>query len=153
MKPKIQLVCLGMALTLLAACDSKPDAATLAKRAQDLQGRIAEIASQTNRAASAAVDPDTRLDGATAGPGKLTMKYTLVNAAGNGVDSTTFDKRVAPVVKQGSCGNSALRSLIDQGAVVVLEYRDLKGSPLGTVTVNADTCRTLASAPQPAGQG
>lgn len=147
MKCKQQLVCLGMVLTLLAACDSKPDAATLAKRAQELQGRIAEIASQTNRAASAAVDPDTRLDGATAGPGKLTIRYTLVNAAGNGVDTTTFGTRVAPKVKQGSCENSALRALIDEGAVVVLEYRDLKGGPLGTVTVNGEICRTLSSAP------
>ena len=143
MKFSRQRVCLGVLLALLAACDGKPDAATLASQAQALQGKIAEIASQTNRAASAAVDPDTRLDGAQAGPGRLTISYTLVNAAANGVDSTTFATRVAPVVKQGSCANAALRSLIDQGAVVALEYRDLKGSALGTVSVSSETCAAL----------
>ena len=156
MKPKITVmrhVLPGTLLVLLAACDGKPDAATLAQRAQELQGRIIEIASQTNRAAPTAVDQNTRLDGAQAAPGQLTISYTLVNAAVNGVDTTTFGTKIAPVVMQGSCGNTALRWIIDQGAVVVLEYRDLNGGVLGAVTVNRRTCSTPGSAPAATGAG
>jgi len=135
------------ALAALAACSGKdsragkPDIAEQKKLALFLQRQIASIAGQANQAAPAAVDPDTRLDGAKAGPGlKLTTMYTLVNAEANGVTTETFETKLAPVVKQGSCENTELRPLIDKGVVVVLEYRGLKGNPLGTVSVNRDTC-------------
>lgn len=148
MKTNLQRVCFGMVLVLLAACEGKPDPAQQAKAAQALAGKIAEIASQMNRAASAAVDPNTRLDGAKAGPGlTLTIDYTLVNSAANGINDKTFDTLTAPVVKQGSCANSALREIIDQGAQVVLEYRDLKGGALGSVSVDSRVCSALSSAP------
>ena len=136
----------------LAACGAKePQAAKPggpvqlnAAQAIKIQRKLAEIAGQANGAAPAAVDPDTRLDGAKAGPGlKLTTQYTLVNAEANGVNSATFESKLTPVIKKGSCENPDLRPLIDQGVVVVLEYRGIKGDPIGTVTVNRDTCVAL----------
>jgi hypothetical protein len=106
--------------------------------------RLAEIAGQANQAAPADVDPDTRLDGARAGPGlRLTSMYTLVNSEANGVDSATFETKLTPVVKKASCTNPDLRPLIDQGVVVVLEYRGSKGNPIGTVSINRDTCSAI----------
>ena len=126
----------------LAACGGQ-DSEQI-KNVQALTRRLAEIAGQANQAAPAVVDSDTRLDGARAGPGlKLTSMYTLVNAEANGVDSTTFEAKLAPTIKSASCENPDLRPLIDQGVVVVLEYRGIQGNPIGTVSVNRDTCGAL----------
>jgi len=139
---------LAIVFVVLAACGAKepgkPDRAAQAKSNIVIQRKLAEIAGQANGAAPANVDPDTRLDGAKAGPGlKLTTQYTLVNAEPNGVDSAAFETKIAPVVKKASCENPDLRPLIDQSVVVVLEYRGIKGNPIGTVNVNRDTCRSL----------
>jgi hypothetical protein len=123
----------------LAACGGK-DSQQI-KRVQSLTRRLAEIAGQANQAAPANVDSDTRLDSARAGPGlKLTLMYTLVNPESNGVNSATFEAKLAPIVKKAACDNPELRPLIDQGVVVVLEYRGNQGNPIGTVSLNRDTC-------------
>jgi hypothetical protein len=125
----------------LAACGKDPEQI---KKVQSLTRRLAEIAGQANQAAPATVDSDTRLDGARAGPGlKLTSMYTLMNAESNGINSTTFEAKVAPIVKSASCDNAELRPLIDQGVVVVLEYRGNQGNPIGTISINRDTCGAL----------
>jgi hypothetical protein len=129
----------GLLIAALAACGGKnPQQIT---KVQFLTTRLAQIAAQANQAAPANVDPDTRLDGAKAGPGlKLTSTYTLVNAESNGVNSTTFETKVAPVAKEASCSNPDLRSLIDQGVVVILEYHGNQGSPIGTIRLDRAVC-------------
>ena len=128
------------ALTALAACGGKnPQNSTLL-----LTKRLSEIAGQANQAAPADIDPNTRLEGVKAGPGlKLTSTYTLLNPESEGIDSTTFETKLTPVVKSGSCKNPDLRPLIDRGVVVVLEYRGPDGKPMGTVSINRDTCVAL----------
>jgi hypothetical protein len=139
----MQMVCLAMVCATLTACDTKDSAQFNA--ALRLQRRLAEIAGQVNGAAPAVVDPDTRLDGARAGPGlRLTVTYTLVNAESNGVDSTTFEANLTPTIKEGSCANPDLRPLIDQGVVVVLEYRGKQDKPIGAVNINRETCGALS---------
>jgi len=126
----------------LAACGGKDPQQI--KKEQSLGRRLAEIAGQANQAAPTNVDSDTRLDGARAGPGlKLTSMYTLVNAESNGVNSTTFEAKLAPTIKRASCDNPELRPLIDQGVVVVLEYRGNQGNPIGTISLNRNTCGAL----------
>jgi hypothetical protein len=138
-KLRTHLVYLAMVCVTMTGCDTKNSAAFNA--ALTLQSRIEQIAGQANSAAPAAVDPDTRLDGAKAGPGlRLTVMYTLVNPEANGVNAATLEARLAPTVTRISCANPDLRPLIDQGVVVVLEYRDLRRAPLGTVNVDRATC-------------
>jgi hypothetical protein len=135
------LVVLFAALAALAACGEHGQQL---RKAQALTRRLAEIAGQANQAAPADVDSDTRLDGARAGPGlRLTSMYTLVNAESNGVNSTTFEAKLAPTIKKASCDNPELRPLIDQGVIVVLEYRGNRGNPIGTISLNRDTCAAL----------
>ena len=150
MKYRKQLVCLGIVLATLAACggkdpqNAKPSAAAQANSARALARRLAEIAGQTNQAAPATIDSDTRLDGAKAGPGlKLTVTYTLVNSESDGTNSTTFEAKLTPVIKKASCTNPDLRSLINQGVVVALEYRGNDGKPIGMLSINRDTCGAL----------
>jgi hypothetical protein len=140
------------ALSLLAACGAqdpqtkKPNGSSQSNSVLLIKRRLAEIAGQANQAAPANVDSDTRLDGARAGPGlQLTSMYTLVNSESNGVNSAVFETKLTPVIKEASCANPELRPLIDQGVVVVLEYRGSNGNPIGTVSVNRDTC----AAPKP----
>jgi hypothetical protein len=134
---------LGMVFVALVACGAQ-DPQTQKPQpnsTRSLERRLAEIAGQANQAAPASIDPDTRLDGVKAGPGlRLTSTYTLVNPESEGISSTTFEAKLTPVVTQGSCKNPDLRPLIDQGVVVVLEYRGLDGNPIGTVSINRDTC-------------
>jgi hypothetical protein len=150
MKDRKQLVYLGMVLTSLAGCgvqdphNAQPNSAAQSNANRALARRLAQIAGQTNQAAPANIDSDTRLDAARAGPGlKLTITYTLVNSESDGTNSTTFETKLTPVIKKASCTNPDLRSLIDQGVVVDLEYRGNAGKPIGTISVNRDTCGAL----------
>jgi hypothetical protein len=144
---KKRLGCWVVLVAALAACGQD---AEQTKKLQSLTRRLAEIAGQANQAAPALVDPDTRLDGARAGPGlKLTSMYTLVNAESNGVSSTTFEAKLAPTVKSASCNNPELRPLIDQGVLVVLEYRGNQGNPIGTISLDRDVCVALPPSSAP----
>ena len=147
MKYRKQTASLGVVFVALGACGGKnpqADRATQLKSIQALERQLASIAGQANGAAPAEVDSDTRLDGAKAGPGlKLTTTYTLVNAESQGVDGTTFATKLAPTIKAGSCSNPDLRPLINQGVVVVLEYRGNDGKPIATLNINRDTCSAI----------
>lgn len=139
MRSRIPVACLGLMCVTLAACGMN-EASTV----QSLQKRLAEIAGQANGAAPAEIDPDTRLDGARAGPGlKLTTNYTLVNAEADGVDGTKFEKNLVPTIEKGACENPDLRPLIDQGVLVVLEYRGKQGNLIGAVNIKRATCAAL----------
>jgi hypothetical protein len=149
-KYKKQPAYLGMVFVALVACGAKdpqtqkPNGSTQINSARSLEKRLAQIAGQANQAAPANIDSNTRLDGARAGPGlRLTSTYTLVNSESEGINSTTFAAKLIPVVKTASCKNPDLRPLIDQGVVVVLEYRGPDGNPIGTLSINRDTCGAL----------
>lgn len=150
MKFRNQSAWLSAVFVVLTACGAKDPQTQKANGSAHpvstrvLARRLAEIAGQANGAAPAEIDSDTRLDGARAGPGlKLTTTYTLVNSQTDGMNSATFEAKLAPVIRKGSCENTDLRPLIDQGAVVVLEYRGNDGKPIATVSINRDTCRAL----------
>ena len=140
----------GIVFAALVGCGAKdpqtakPNGSRPLNSARALERRLAEIAGQANQAAPAEVDANTRLDGARAGPGlRLTSTYTLLNPESEGISSTTFESKLSPVVKEASCKNPDLRPLIDQGVVVVLEYRGKDGSPIGTLSIDRDSCGAL----------
>lgn len=144
-----QSACLGIVLAALAACGAKQPqtgkpGGLSPRDSLQVMRKLAQIAGQANQAAPADVDENTRLDGAQAGPGlKLTSRYTLVNSKAQGVDSTIFQTKLTPAIKEASCGNSELRPLIDQGVVVVLEYRGSDGKPIGTISLDRDSCTAV----------
>lgn len=134
----------------LAACGAKnpqtgkPNDSTQSTSVMLLKKRLAEIAGQANQAAPATIDENTRLDAVKAGPGlKLTSSYTLLNPEAEGINSTTFVTKLTPAVKETSCKNPDLRPLIDQGVVVVLEYRGTDGKPMGTIDIDRGTCAAI----------
>ena len=132
---------LGIVFAALAACSGKDPQASKSAQDMALKRRLSEIAGQANQAAPATIDENTRLDGAKAGPGlRLTTTYTLLNPEAEGINSETFQTKLVPIVRDGSCKNLDLRPLIDRGVVVVLEYRGNDGKPIGTVSVDRNTC-------------
>jgi hypothetical protein len=140
---------LGMLFAALVACGAKdpqpgkPGAAQPVS-VQVLRRRLAEIAGQANAAAPADVDANTRLEGAKAGPGlRLTTTYTLVNAASEGVNSATFEAKLGPMIREGSCKNPDLRPLIDRGVVVVLDYLGNDGNRIGTMSIDREACAAI----------
>jgi hypothetical protein len=149
-KYKKQPAYLGMVFVALVACGAKdpqtpkPAGSAPLNSARTIERKLAEIAGQANQAAPANIDANTRLDGAKAGPGlRLTTTYTLLNPEAEGISSATFETKLTPIVQQASCKNPELRPLIDQGVVVVLEYRGNDGTPIGTLSINRDTCAAL----------
>jgi hypothetical protein len=138
------LAYLGLVLATLAGCSREDPQQAAKQQALAIGRRLSEIAAQANMAAPADIDPNTRLEGVKAGPGlKLTSTYTLLNPESQGIDSTTFETKLVPVVKEGSCKNPDLGPLINRGVVVVLEYRDKDGKPMGTVSVDRNTCASI----------
>jgi len=149
-KHRKQLACLGIVFVVLTACGAqdpqtgKPKGSTPSNSVRSLKKRLAEIAGQANQAAPAEVDSNTRLDGARAGPGlRLTSTYTLLNPEAEGINNATFETKLGPVVKKGSCENPDLRPLIDQGVIVVLEYRGNDGKPIGAINIDRQTCQAV----------
>jgi hypothetical protein len=137
-------VYLGIVLAALAACSGEDPQQAAKLKTLALGRRLSEIAAQANMAAPADIDPNTRLEGVKAGPGlKLTSTYTLLNPESQGIDSTNFETKLVPVVKEGSCKNPDLGPLINQGVVVVLEYRGNDGKPMGTVSIDRNTCASI----------
>ena len=135
---------LGIVLAALAACSQEDPQQAAKLKTLALSRRLSEIAAQANMAAPADIDPNTRLEGVKAGPGlKLTSTYTLLNPESQGIDSTTFETKLVPVVKEGSCKNPDLGPLINRGVVVVLEYRGKDGKPMGTVSIDRNTCASI----------
>jgi hypothetical protein len=138
------LAYLGLALAALAACSRQDPQQAAQLKTLALGRRLSEIAAQANMAAPADIDPNTRLESVKAGPGlRLTSTYTLLNPESQGIDSTTFETKLTPVVKEGSCKNPDLGPLINQGVVVVLEYRGTDGKPMGTVSIDRNTCASI----------
>jgi hypothetical protein len=149
-KYKKQPAYLGIVLVALVACGAKdpqaqkPKGSAPLNSARTIERKLAEIAGQANQAAPANIDANTRLDSAKAGPGlRLTTTYTLLNPDAEGISSATFETKLTPIVQQGSCKNPGLRPLIDQGVIVVLEYRGNDGNPMGTISINRDTCAAI----------
>lgn len=148
-QPGYLAVALAVALALTACGAKNPqtekaNGAAQAASVRQLKMKLSQIAGQANQAAPANIDANTRLDAVKAGPGlKLTSSYTLLNTESEGINSTTFVTRLTPAVKEASCKNSDLRPLIDQGVVVVLEYRGNDGNPIGTINIDRNTCATI----------
>ncbi len=135
---------LGIVLAALAACSREDPQQAEKLKTLALGRRLSEIAAQANMAAPADIDPNTRLEGVKAGPGlRLTSTYTLLNPDSSGINSTTFEAKLVPVVKEGSCKNPDLGPLINRGVVVVLEYRGSDGKPMGTVSIDRNTCASI----------
>lgn len=100
------------------------------------------------------VDPNTRLDHAEAGPGRvLTFYYTFPRVSSSHVPESVFSDKVAASNLKAACHAKALKPFFEHDITVIYRYKANDGKQLGIVKVNRETCglnNAVASKP-PAG--
>ena len=88
--------------------------------------RQAEV--QINSTAPKMVDAETRLDGATAGPGRrLKYGYTVVRYKASEIDMNSWRNQVAPDIKRNVRNAEGMRYLFEIGTTVTYRYSGSDG--------------------------
>ncbi|HEY1764057.1 MAG TPA: hypothetical protein VGF85_03980 [Opitutaceae bacterium] len=101
--------------------------------------RLAHEAREINTTAPKMADKETRIDGATLGPGlMITVRKTLVSLDGKSVAPSAWTSGVAPKIRSKALLNKGFRNLLSQGAVVVYLYAGRDGVPIGTLRLSRD---------------
>jgi hypothetical protein len=87
------------------------------------------------------VDPNTRLDHAEAGPGKvLTFFYTFPKVSSSHVPESIFSEKVVASNLKAACHAKPLKPFFDHDITVIYSYRANDGKQLGIVKINRETC-------------
>ena len=121
--------------------------AAIAKSVQSLrtpsvESQLEEAAAEINRGGQKMVDKVTRLDGASAGPGKLlTLRYTMLNMTpANAPSPAVLQALLAPDIKRSVCV-SEMRQLLDRDIAVKFVYHEAGGSPFGEIRILRWDCK------------
>jgi hypothetical protein len=100
-----------------------------------------ETAGDMNRTLPKLIDPETRLDRVTAGPGKrLTYSYTLVNRESAKIDVEAFNAGMQPVLRTSVCGRPGMQALVKNGVTLVYSYRGSDGKFVSMIEVIPQHC-------------
>ena len=124
---------------------SDQESATTMRPAQlvpaSLEERLAAMARAVDEGGSTMINSDTRLDSAESGPGlRLKAHYTLVNYKSTDISNEILESRLTPAVKHASCTNRDIRPLLDQGVIVINDYKGSDGNPIGVIGVTKEAC-------------
>lgn len=107
----------------------------------DVGKTLSVAAESVNKKTPIMVDAHTRLDGASAGPGRIfTYHNTFVNAALNDVDMTLFYGLFRRELRTRVCENKAMHPMLKLGVTAVYEYRSKDGQIVGSVSVTQKDC-------------
>jgi uncharacterized RDD family membrane protein YckC len=133
----------GLAFSGLLVAMSALSSRGLEQPAQrsSIEAELLSAAKDVARTAPKMIDADTRLDGATAGPGlTFTYLYSLPNIESSQVQPGAFDTHLAPKVKEAACASNKLKPFFDNHVEVQYEYRGKDGSRIGTIVLDRETC-------------
>ncbi|WP_449412399.1 hypothetical protein [Pandoraea soli] len=108
-----------------------------------VERQLSSAVEQINQKGPSMLDQETRIDGATAGPGRrLTYLYTLVNHSSKDQEAiAVIQTHVKPEVAKNSCNK--MKAILKAGVTVVFDYRGSDGHEMGTFDVNQSTCESL----------
>lgn len=96
---------------------------------------------QSNRLGSRMVDPDTRLDTSTVGPGaRVTYYYSLLKHSSHDITGAWMDANVRPIVRNGVCTNKDMGPSLQYGATYVFVYRGYDGAEIARFTFDRRDC-------------
>jgi hypothetical protein len=92
-------------------------------RPADIEKALIKASSEANKTVPLMLDAETRLDGTSAGPGRvLTYNYTLVDVTKNDrLDTKTFEARVRPNILNEYKTTAGLKAL--RAAEVAMRHR------------------------------
>lgn len=101
-------------------------------------------AKQLNDSAPTMVDAETRMDGASAGPGALlTYHYTFPNYSSSDIDLGA----VFASVKNSVCSTNEMKLSLQYGGKYLYSYSDRDGVLIGEFTVDRNDCGFSAISP------
>jgi hypothetical protein len=110
---------------------------------RDIQNVLQEAALAVNRKAPIQVDALTRLEGATAGPGKnFRYTYTVLDQSNRllNLNSSRLRTMMEPTVHQGFCTSDSMKHMRSNGVTVIYEYHDEGGRLIGSIAVSPSDC-------------
>jgi hypothetical protein len=112
---------------------------------KEIMAKLAEgfevAAKQINDSAPTMVDEETRMDGASAGPGaSLTYHYTFPNYSSSDIDSGLIKSNVFPTVKNGVCSNKEMKPSLQYGGRYTYSYSGNDGVLIGEFTIDRNDC-------------
>jgi Zn-dependent protease with chaperone function len=108
---------------------------------EPIEAALRAAADTITRGAPQWPDPETRLDGATAGPGRrFTYRYTLPRFRGEHVPRGTVEAVLSPKITADACDSGQLRYFLDNDVTLAFEYRGSDGRDLGRVEVTRASC-------------
>lgn len=107
-----------------------------------------EAARKINKAAPYMLDEETRVDGATAGPGGLlTYHYTLLRYSSNDLNAELINKYLYPGVKKPLCASSEMKSTLQYGGKFAFSYSGNDGIHIASFSIDRDVCGYSALSP------
>jgi len=105
-------------------------------------------AKRINDSAPTMVDEETRMDGASAGPGALlTYHYTFPNYSSSDIDSGLIQSNVLPSVKSGVCSSKEMKPSLQYGGKYTYSYSGNDGVLIGEFTIDRNDCGFSAISP------
>jgi hypothetical protein len=118
-----------------------PSTPTPKQRENALTQGFSIAAQQINDRGPTMVDRDTRLDGASVGPGsRLTYHYTLVNHRSRDIDATRLTNILLPTVRQGVCNSKDMAKSLKYGATYVYSYSSSDGKRIAEFELRQSDC-------------
>jgi hypothetical protein len=109
-------------------------------RASDIEAALARASAEANKNVPLMLDSETRLDGTSAGPGRvLTYNYTLVNVTkGDGLNITRFEEATRPNIIREYKTNPGLKALREADVSMHHRFSDKIGVFVVEIVVAPD---------------
>ena len=109
---------------------------------KEIMAKLAEgfevVAKLINDSAPTMVDEETRLDGASVGPGAmLTYHYTFPNYSASDIDSGLIQSNVLPHVRSSVCSS---KESLQYGGKYTYSYSGKDGVLIGKFTIDGNDC-------------
>jgi len=96
--------------------------------------QVEKLAQAVNAAGPKIIDEFTRLDRATAGPGRRLTYHMTVSVSKSEIDQAEWKQKTLPSIRTNTLEQEATRSLLKAGITVVLSYSSKDGSHLDETT-------------------
>lgn len=105
-------------------------------------------AKQINDSGPTMVDEETRMDGASVGPGALlTYHFSFLNYSSSDLDSGVIKTHIFPSVKMGVCLSHEMRPSLQYGGKYTYSYSGSDGVVIGEFTIDRNDCGLSAISP------
>ena len=108
---------------------------------EDVEKSLALTAEKINQKTPTMSDAETRVDRATAGPGRqLTYHHTMINLDRKNANLAIFNGEFTNGLRAKICANPGMKPIFANGVTLVYSYRSRDGQQIGAVSVEPKHC-------------